>query len=666
MLKRNVLSLTAFSCIFSSSLFSLTLQESVMEVLNTNPIVQERLKNYRATQQDLNIAESEYYPKVDFRAVAGTNHAGNLYNHVRNIDYTNYETSLQVTQNLFDGFGTMHKVDYQEARILAAAYNYVEKANDTAFKMTSAYLNVLRSYDLVETAKENVQINEDIYKKVKDLYDSGLTTNSEVKKIESSLSLARSNLIVQQTNAHDTEYKFRHILGRMPNKAEMVHPSFDFPMPESIERAAMYAIKHNPSLLVSRYNIKGAEALKSQRTKEFYPKVDLEVNQFFNDSHIATNGFDQPDDRFRARIVLTYNLFHGGADSADVQKNISKVAQEVEIKRDLKRQVIEDLDLSWNAYESIGKQLQSLREYSKYSEKTLELYKEEYDLGRRSLLDLLSSQNDVINARSQIITAKYDYLFAKYRILDAMGLLVVAVTDDETKYTSKVNLYGDAKAKEVLDTVPVKLDVDNDKIPDDLDLCDNSLPGDNIMPDGCKKTFLDSDGDGVSDSKDQCKLTPMGVKVAVNGCELDSDGDGVVDSKDQCQQTPKGYTVDIKGCTTSTTLTVNFARASAVVPKELDKKIAVFAQYLKENPTYNARIIGHTSRVPKSQSIYNQKLSQERAVAFKEELVKYGVDAKRLSTQGKGFSDPIADNTTPAGRATNRRIEIELIKKGVK
>jgi len=86
MLKRNVLSLTAFSCIFSSSLFSLTLQESVMEVLNTNPIVQERLKNYRATQQDLNIAESEYYPKVDFRAVAGTNHAGNLYNHVRNID----------------------------------------------------------------------------------------------------------------------------------------------------------------------------------------------------------------------------------------------------------------------------------------------------------------------------------------------------------------------------------------------------------------------------------------------------------------------------------------------------------------------------------------------------------------------------------------------------
>jgi len=660
MLKRNILSLTAFSCIFSSSLFGLTLKESVIEVLNTNPIVQERLKNYRATQQDLNIAESEYYPKVDFRAVAGTNYAGKLYDHVRNINYTNYETSLQLTQNLFDGFGTMHKVDYQEARILAAAYNYVEKSNDTAFKMTSAYLNVLRSYDLLETAKENVQINEDIYKKVKDLYDSGLTTDSEVKKIESSLSLARSNLIVQQTNTHDTEYNFRRILGRMPSKAEMVHPSFDFPMPESIERAAMYAIKHNPSLLVSRYNIKGAQALKDQREKEFYPKVDLEVSQFYNDSHVDTNGFDQPDDRFRARVVLTYNLFHGGADSADVQKNISKIAQEVEIKRDLKRQVIEGLDLSWNAYENIGKQLQSLREYSKYSEKTLELYKEEYDLGRRSLLDLLSSQNDVINARSQIITAKYDYLFAKYRILDAMGLLVVAVTGDETKYTSKVNLYGDAEAKEVLDTVPVKLDVDNDKVADDLDLCDNSLPGDNIMPDGCKKALLDSDGDGVVDSKDQCKLTPTGVKVGPNGCELDSDGDGVVDSKDQCQNTPKGYKVNVDGCTVALKLNVNFMSNSAELPKSASAEINKFATFLKQNKKYNILIIGHTNNIGKPD--YNLQLSKKRAEAIKSALIAKGVSEKRMKSEGKGDTEPVADNNTPEGLNLNRRVEVELSK----
>lgn len=329
MLKKSFIILIATSSAFSTALFGLSLKDSVVEVLNTNPVVQERLKNFRATQQDLNIAESEYYPKLDLRLSVGYNKAGNLkgdkqnatdigseWNHkVENNEYNNYESSLTFTQNLFDGFGTMHKVDYEETRILAAAYNYIEKANDTAFKMTSAYIGVLRSHALAQTARENVQINEVIYKKVKDLYDSGLTTDSEVKKIKSSLSLARSNLTVQKNNARDSEYTFRRVLGRMPEPKDMQKPDFNVAMPESIERAAMYSVEHNPSLLVSRYNIKGAQALYKQRKKDYYPTVDLEVTQFFNDNDdgrnsitntLDSNGYDSVDDRFRARLVLNY------------------------------------------------------------------------------------------------------------------------------------------------------------------------------------------------------------------------------------------------------------------------------------------------------------------------------------------------------------------------
>lgn len=461
-----------------------TLKEDVVEVLQTNPIVLERLKNYRATKEDKSIANAEYMPTLNFRATAGYNNPGEIKDSIPTADYTNYETSLVLTQNLFNGFSTTNKVSYQEKRILASAYNYIEKVNDTAFEMTNAYLNVLRTSKLLETAQLNVEIIEGIYGKVKDLYEAGLTTNSEVKKIESSLSLAKSNLVVQQNNAHDAEYSYRRVLGRMPQTDAMQEPLLDVTMPESRQRASEYAIEHNPSMIVSRYNIEGAGYLMKQRKNGYYPTVDLEISQFLNDRS-RQNPFDQQDDRFRARVVLNWNLFRGGTDSSEEQKQISKVHQEIEIKRDLKRQVIEGLDLSWDAYTFIASQLDFLREYKKHSEKTLELYQDEYDLGRRSLLDLLAAQNDVISSHNQLINAEYDYLFSKYRILDAMGLLVLAVTGDTKDIDAKVGINNDHD--DIVDTLPVGYDVDNDKIPDNLDLCDNSLKADNIMPDGCRK-----------------------------------------------------------------------------------------------------------------------------------------------------------------------------------
>ncbi len=475
--------------VFSSTLFGLTLKQSVVDTLNNNPIVKEMLRNYRATREDLKIAESEYYPKVDFRAVAGYNSAGKLYDHVRDIDYTNYETALTLTQNIFNGFGTMHKVDYEEARILAAAYHYVEKSNDIAFRMANSYIEVLKEKDLVSIAKENIKIVDTIYNKVQDLYKSGLTAESEVKKIKSALSLARSNLTVAENNLLDKEYAMRKVLGRMPDINSMKTPNLnEVVLPKSLEKAASYAITHNPSLLVSKYNIKSAEALMKHKKKNFYPKIDLEVEQRYNDSHIDTNGFDQPDDRFRARIIFHYNFYNGGADSADLQKSVSKINQEVEIKRDLKRQVIEGMDLSWSAYTMIKKQLKDLKDYNKYSQETLKLYEQEYDLGRRTLLDLLSAQNDLISSRKHIVQAKYDYIFAKYRILDAMGTMVETILGDDSSLTKPVNLYTNKKADKKIDMLPVKLDADNDNITDNRDICNDSLKQNNIMPYGCKDT----------------------------------------------------------------------------------------------------------------------------------------------------------------------------------
>lgn len=141
---------------------------------------------------------------------------------------------------------------------------------------------------------------------------------------------------------------------------------------------------------------------------------------------------------------------------------------------------------------------------------------------------------------------------------------------------------------------------------------------------------------------------------------VDSDGDGVIDPLDKCPGTPKGFKVDADGCPLKATLHLNFATDSTKVDAEGTAKVAEFASFLKDSPAYKANIVGHTDST--ASDAYNQKLSEKRAAKVKSMLVEDGVDSSRLTSEGMGEKMPIASNKTKAGRAENRRIEVELCK----
>ena len=494
-LKRYILPLLLMSSA-SQNLSALTLQESVAEVLDTNPVVVERLKNYRATRSDVDAAQSGYFPTIDLQTSIGREEDGVLIKH-NNIDRTGFnvlENSIVLRQNLFEGFGTVEKVNYEKMRTLAASYSYLEKANDISLQMINAYLDILRQFELTVNARDNLNENRAIYEKVQTLYDGGLTTLSEVEKIKTSVSLAESNLLEEKNTLREARYRFRRILGRNVEVEEMSIPEFNLPMPSSIEEASSYALEYNPSLLVSRYNIKGAQSLYKQTEKNYYPTLDLELSENYNDYSLDKNSRLEDEEYFRGMLVLRYNLYRGGADRATVQSNISKINQEVARQQDLRRQVIEGLSLSWSAYDLSKRQIPVLEDYYTHANRTLKLYTDEYGLGKRSLLDLLAAQNDVARSNAQSINANYKLVYAQYRILDAMGLTIAAMMGDVQEYYQRVGL-GTNGAEEVVDKLPISNDRDEDRIVDDLDICDNSEANASVQPYGC--TTLDYSLDGI-------------------------------------------------------------------------------------------------------------------------------------------------------------------------
>lgn len=169
---------------------------------------------------------------------------------------------------------------------------------------------------------------------------------------------------------------------------------------------------------------------------------------------------------------------------------------------------------------------------------------------------------------------------------------------------------------------------------------------------------LDSDGDGVPDYRDQCPGTPAGVAVDAQGCPLDSDGDGVADYRDQCPDTPAGVEVNALGCPESLVLRdVNFEFDSAQLTPGAEQVLDDVAERLVANPDVRVSIDGHTDSVGPAQ--YNQDLSQRRAESVVNYLESRGVERSRMRAQGFGEEQPVATNETDAGRAENRRVELD-------
>jgi OOP family OmpA-OmpF porin len=176
----------------------------------------------------------------------------------------------------------------------------------------------------------------------------------------------------------------------------------------------------------------------------------------------------------------------------------------------------------------------------------------------------------------------------------------------------------------------------------------------------------DGDQDGVADSLDRCPGTPENTLVDQYGCALDTDGDGVTDDTDQCWDTPPDTKVDAVGCTLVVEIPeiielsgVNFRSNSDMLLDGANTSLNAAAQILLDNPGLVVEVAGHTDDV--GDENYNANLSLARAVSVRDYIVDLGVDPTRITSRGYGESDPIADNGTDDGRATNRRVELRVL-----
>jgi len=238
------------------------------------------------------------------------------------------------------------------------------------------------------------------------------------------------------------------------------------------------------------------------------------------------------------------------------------------------------------------------------------------------------------------------------------------------------------------------LDSDKDGVPDYLDKSPNTPAGVKVDAEGRP---IDTDKDGVPDYLGKCADTPAGIKVDANGCPVDSDNDGVPDYLDKSPNTPAGVKVDAegrpidtdkdgvpdyldkcpeefgiaenKGCPevkeetkkvfTKALQGIQFEAGKDVIKKSSYQILDMIADIMKLNPAYSLEINGHSDS--QGDDYKNLVLSQQRADAVKLYLVGKGINEDRMTSKGYGETMPVADNSTAAGRAKNRRVEFKVV-----
>ena len=393
-----------------------TLQDAVHFMLQTNPEIRAISFNRQARDEEVKQAQADYWPILDVSYGAGYS---DIDNYLDDGNTNPQSTIVSLRQNLFRGFGTQYEVKRQESRVASQAYLLQGASENIALRTSRVYLNVLRQQEILDLAKENVQTHQRIYDQMKLRSESGIDRKADLDQVMARLSLAESDVIVTQANVADAMTDYHFTVGRMPENLVEPHP-VDSVMPTSIDEAEQLALSNYPVLKSAQADVQSREAQHVVAKSSYYPKLDIAVDQKWEDE------VDVPEykEELSAIALVRFNIFNGWRDKARVAETQKLICEAREIRNNTYRQIVESIRLSWVAYQSSLNKISYLENYVKSTSTTAEAFSKQWNIGRRTMFDVLDIEAELINAKIDLVNAKYDKMYSQYRVLGGMGKLV--------------------------------------------------------------------------------------------------------------------------------------------------------------------------------------------------------------------------------------------------
>lgn len=401
---------------------AISLRELVQHALASNPGIGAARAERRATELELDQAKGRLFPTVELEADVRqqrTDSAVEIGTDGNNVWLRGKQVAVTARQILFEGYDRLYDIYKNAARLDAAALRVLDTSQSTALEAVESVIDLRRHMEVVGLAVRNVRRHQEILNLVSTQFEGGKVPLSDVNQIRSRVSAADAVVAVMRRELLNTQAKFRRIVGLEPRGIEPV--GWPALVPGSESEAVTIASSNNPSIRAAVANVDAAQHARDQSASAFFPEISLEG--LARDAH-NINGNPGFDEELLGKLVLRWTVFdglirHNRYRELTERVNVARLQSDVR-----RREIVEATEKAWAALTTGGDRVNALASQVRAAEKVVDSFLEEYELARRTLLEVLDAESLLFNARVQLVGARSIKLFAAYQLLASTGRLL--------------------------------------------------------------------------------------------------------------------------------------------------------------------------------------------------------------------------------------------------
>jgi len=428
---------------------AIELKDAVQAALNTNPEIRQAVANKSATQYERKQAEGVWLPRISVEASAGVRQLKNPTRRSIGIaDQTLYplEASVTADQLLIDMGGRQAEIRRQASRTDAAAARIEERSEFVALNVARAYIDYLLQQRLVAIADDNATFHQKLAGDLREGVAKGSISIADQQQAEERLQSARARLTEAREDLDTAGIQFQTLAG-IPVDSVSMPPDLSQFVPASLQDAEVAARANNPRVQESVADLQTAREVTRAARSEMGPRVNLEATARIGDD---IDGFRGRTTDLQGRVVMRWLVFNGGTNIHNVREQQARVVmrwlvfnggtnihnvREQQARADeaharvfeQTRRAEEDARSAWSRLTNQSRLVSELETQSRVADDLLLSYREQFNVGRRSLLDVLDAQNTRQNVQAQAETARLAKLYAQYRLLASTNRLIEAL-----------------------------------------------------------------------------------------------------------------------------------------------------------------------------------------------------------------------------------------------